>query len=129
MPRVVRKDANLKPGHPVKPETLSPAASVKWDRLVGQLERSQILLSEAHTPLLSLAATLAADIADMWEIVKREGSMYSNPKTGAICQHPASKRLDALRRDYIKVAVTLGLRASPAPPPDDTPSLEDVLNS
>jgi P27 family predicted phage terminase small subunit len=128
MPRTVRKDANLKPGKPPKPENLSPAASEKWDKLIGQLERSQILVSEAHAPLLSLAATLAADISDMWEVVRKEGCMYTNAKTGAIMQHPASKRLDALRRDYLKAIITLGLRAQAAPPPKEGPTLMEILN-
>jgi hypothetical protein len=42
--------------------------------------------------------------------------------------HPATKRMDALRRDYIKVLATLGVRmAVAAPDPDPTKSLADVL--
>ena len=77
--------------------------------------------------MLALAATIAADIAKAWDTVKREGEYVTNPKTGVLQAHPASKRLDALRRDYVKVLVMVGLRALPAVEPDDGPSLEDVL--
>ncbi|MFZ0864637.1 MAG: P27 family phage terminase small subunit [Candidatus Sulfotelmatobacter sp.] len=127
MPRTVRKDANLKPGRPVKPENLSARAAIEWDRLTSELENAQIQVTTAHRALLSLAATLAADIAKTWETVKTEGEYLTNAKTGAVQAHPASKRLDALRRDYLKTLITLGTRATPAPPPDNGPSLEDIL--
>jgi phage terminase small subunit len=126
MSRTVKKDANLNPGKPTKPENLSARASREWDRLLAELEHAHIAISAAHRPLLQLAATLAADIAKAYATVEEEGE-YISTKTGP-AQHPASKRLDALRRDYIKVLVTLGTRAQAAPPPDNGPSLEDVLN-
>jgi phage terminase small subunit len=127
MPRTVRKDANLKPGKPEKPVNLSARAAVAWDRLVNQLEGAQIQLTTAHSSLLSIASTLSADIADAWETVKANGAYITNKKTGAVQEHPASKKLDALRRDLIKVLVTLGTRAAAAPPPDNSPTLEDIL--
>jgi len=43
--------------------------------------------------------------------------------------HPASKRLDALRRDYIKVLAMLGLRAAVAAPDEEhEQTLEEFLN-
>jgi phage terminase small subunit len=128
MPRTVKKDANLKPGQPLKPTNLSDRAAIEWDRLTGELEAAQIQVSTAHRALLSLAATLAADIAKTWETVKTEGEYTTNAKTGAVQAHPAVKRLDALRRDYLKALITLGTRALPAPPPDNGPSLEDILS-
>jgi phage terminase small subunit len=129
MPRTVRTDNNLKPAKPEKPVHLSPAASAAWDRLIDQLERSQIELTVGHSRLLMLAATLEADMANAWEVVKVEGDYVTNRKTGAMQAHPASKRLDALRRDYIKVITTLGMRALPAPPPKkEGRTLEEVLN-
>jgi hypothetical protein len=56
-----------------------------------------------------------------------EGGYIVNAKTGVTQTHPASKRLDALRRDYIKVLTALGTRAMAAPPPDNGPSMEDLL--
>jgi phage terminase small subunit len=128
MPRTVRKDHDLKPGKPEKPVNLSARAAVAWDRLVSQLEDAQIQLTTAHSSLLSIASTLSADIADAWEVVKEKGAYVTNHKTGAVQEHPASKKLDALRRDLIKVLVTLGTRAVAAPPPDNGPSLEDYLS-
>jgi phage terminase small subunit len=129
MPRTVRKDAHLKPGKPVKPDNLSARAAHEWDRLTGELESAQIQITTAHRTLLVLAATLAADIAKAWDTVKREGEYITNTKTGVVQAHPASKRLDALRRDYIKVLVTLGIRALPAEKLDEGPTLDEMLNN
>lgn len=127
MPRTVRKDANLKPGKPAKPENLSARAAIEWDRLVSELDTAQIQVSTAHRALLSLAATIAADIAQAWEVVKTEGAYITNKKTGVVQVHPASKTLNELRRDYIKVLVTLGTRATPTPPQPSGPTLEEYL--
>ena len=129
MPRTVKKDANLKPGKPEKPANLSARAAVAWGRLVSQLEDAQIQLTTAHSSLLSIASTLTADIADAWQTIQKEGHYLTNKKTGAVQEHPASKKLDALRRDLIKVLTCLSVRAVPAPPQDSGPSLEDILNS
>lgn len=128
MPRTVKRDPNLKPGKPEKPANLSARAAFAWDRLVSQLEDAQIQLTTAHSSLLSIASTLSADIADAWEVVKEKGAYVTNHKTGAVQEHPASKKLDALRRDLIKVLTCLSVRAVPAPPPDNGPSLEDILS-
>ena len=69
-----------------------------------------------------------ADIGQAWEVVKAEGAYITNKKTGAVQVHPASKTLNELRRDYIKVLTALGTRATPAPPPDSGPSLDDILD-
>lgn len=130
MPRTVKKDANLQPGKPLKPNNLSPRAAIEWDRITGELATAQIQVTAAHRTVLSMAATIAADIADAWEVVKNEGAYERNEKTGASQAHPATKRLDALRRDYIKVLAMLGLRTAVAgQDPDKAPaSLEDLLN-
>jgi phage terminase small subunit len=128
MPRTVRKDHDLKPGKPEKPVNLSARAAVAWDRLVSQLEDAQIQLTTAHSSLLSIASTLSADIADAWETLQEEGRYSTNKKTGAVQEHPASKKLDALRRDLIKVLTCLSVRAMPAPPKYEGPSLEDILS-
>jgi phage terminase small subunit len=128
MPRTAKKDANLQPGKPVKSGNLSARAAIEWDRLTSELENAHIQVATSHRALLSLAATIAADIADAWEVVKVEGSYITNRKTGAVQVHPAAKTLNELRRDYIKVLTALGTRAVAAPPPDNGPTLEDLLN-
>lgn len=130
MPRTVRTDVNLKPGKPLKPSHLSERASMEWDRITGELESAQIQVTAAHRTPLELAATIAADLADAWEVVQAEGAYVLNEKTGASQAHPATKRMDALRRDYIKVLVMLGLRTAVAgqDPDKAPPSLEDLLN-
>jgi phage terminase small subunit len=127
MPRTARKDANLKPGKPLKPSNLSDRAALEWDRLTGELEAAQIQVTTAHRTLLSLAATIAADIAAAWEVVKEEGSYITNKKTGVVQVHPASKMLNELRRDYIKVLTCLGTRATAAPPEPKGRTLNQLL--
>ena len=83
-------------------------------------------MTAAHRTPLTLAATIAADIADAWEAIKKDGA-YVQSKAGLVA-HPASKRLDALRRDYIKVLVMLGLRTAVAAPDEEhEQTLEEIL--
>jgi P27 family predicted phage terminase small subunit len=129
MPRSVKTDPNLKAGNPTKPTNLSDGASREWDRLTGELERSRIHLSEGHRATLTLAATVAADIAAMWKVIEKEGLYWTNKKTGEPKEHPAAKRMDALRRDYLKALTMLGLRASVAQPEEvKTETLEGILH-
>src|SRR6202453_1158474 len=129
MAATVKTNPNLKQGTPAKPANLSAQASREWDRLTGELERSRIHLSEAHRPTLTLAATVAADIAAMWKVIEVEGLYWTNKNTGEPREHPAAKRMAALRRDYLKALTMLGLRASVADPEENAgPSLEDILN-
>ena len=129
MPRTVKIDPNLKQGTPAKPANQSAQASREWDRLTGELERSRIHLSEAHRATLTLAATVAADIAAMWKVIEVEGLYWTNKNTGEPREHPAAKRMDALRRDYLKALTMLGLRASVAVPEEvQHETLEDILN-
>jgi P27 family predicted phage terminase small subunit len=129
MPRSVKTDPNLKAGNPAKPTHLSERASREWDRLTGELDRSRIRLSEAHRATLTLAATVAADIAAMWKVIETEGLYWTNKKTGEPKEHPAAKRMDALRRDYLKALTMLGLRASVAEPEQvQHETLEEILN-
>lgn len=117
MPRTVKKEKHLQPGQPAKPDNLSTRAAYEWDRLVGELALAGIKITPGHRSLLSSASTIAADIADAWEAVKRDGA-YIAGKAGIVA-HPASKRLDALRRDHIKVLSMLGLRAAVVSDPAD----------
>ena len=126
MPRTVKKSKDLAPGQPAKPTNLSARAALEWDRIVGELAASHIRVTPAHRTLLSQAATISADIAECWARVQEDGA-YITTKAGLVA-HPASKRLDALRRDYIKVLSMLGLRtAVPAPDPSKEKSLAEEL--
>ncbi len=126
MPRTVKTDKNLQPGQPAKPDNLSAGASQEWDRFISELEAAHIRVTAAHRTPLSLAATIAADIADAWAVVKKDGA-YIQTKAG-LAAHPASKRLDALRRDYIKILTMLGLRSAVAAPDEEhEQTLEDIL--
>lgn len=123
----MKTDPNLQPGKPLKPKGLSARASAEWDRITAELDSSGIRVSAAHRTPLTLAATIAADIAEAWAAVEADGA-YIETK-GGLAAHPASKRLDALRRDYIKVLVMLGLRAAVASPEEKKEeTLEHLLN-
>lgn len=119
---------DLRPGTPLKPKGLSERAAAEWGRLASELEEAGLLITVAHRAPLQLAATIAADIASDWAEIQREGAYALNPK-GGIQAHPAVKRMDALRRDYLKALSLLGLRAAVSGEkkmPGET--LEDVLN-
>ncbi len=94
---------------------------------MDELTASNIQVSRAHRGLISNAATISADIADAWETVETEGAYTVNEKTGAAQMHPAARRLDNLRRDYVKVLSLLGLRAAVSGESGEK-SLDDVLN-
>lgn len=127
MPRTAKKEKHLVAAAPVKPDNLSDRAAREWDRIAGELEAAHILLSPAHRSLLELAATISADIAECLERIVTDGE-YIVTKAGLVA-HPASKRKDALRRDYIKAAATLGLRSATAGPvPSKDKTLEDILD-
>ncbi len=108
----IRKD--LATGQPAKPVGLSEKASAEWDRLTRELADSSIELTPGHRSWLELAATISVDMSEAAARVKKDGA-YIEGKAGLVA-HPASKRLDALRRDYIKVLAMVGLRAAVASP-------------
>lgn len=64
MPRTVKVNNDLQTGQPAKPNNLSDRASHEWDRIVKELEASNIHLTPGHRTALSMASTIAADIAD-----------------------------------------------------------------
>jgi phage terminase small subunit len=122
----VKKSKDLRRGQPSKPVGLSEQASAYWDQLVAELAESGIELTPAHRSWLQMAATIADDIRIADARVKKDGA-YVQGKQGLVA-HPAAKRLDALRRDQIKVLSMLGLRQAVAEQPADTgPTFDDEL--
>jgi P27 family predicted phage terminase small subunit len=122
-------DQNMKPGRPAKPPGLSPNAIKEWDRLVAELEESDIAIARAHGRLVEQAAEIAVDLADAKDTVAIEGAYVTNDKTGVMQLHPAARRMDSLRRDYIKVLSLLGLRSAVGGTPKSaSKSLEDLLD-
>ncbi len=120
----------LVPGQPVKPGALSTQAAKEWDRIVAELNASGLTLSPAHRGLVTLAATLSADIRRCWATLEVNGGDYTTAGTGAVKLHPAAARLDCLRRDLLKALVALGLQRPKAEPKaDEGESLEDFLNA
>lgn len=127
MSRTVKIAKDLIVGKPEKPFGLSPTASAIWEQLIADLDASGLQVTAAHRGWLEMAATIAADAKAAAARVKKDGA-YIEGKAGLVA-HPASKRLDALRRDYIKVLTMLGLRAAVATPESQGESLDDAMNS
>lgn len=94
----------MTPGAPEKPGNLSPRAAHEWDRLVAELDASSIHVSKAYGTLTLLAATIAADPAEAWEVIKRE----------VVCgwSFPGAERVhfDANSRDLIIAGKGRGAR-------------------
>jgi P27 family predicted phage terminase small subunit len=78
----------LTAGMPEKPSGLSAGAARQWDRLVDEMDRSGIVLIPAYRAAIVQTATLQADLAVAWEIIKRDGR-YTTSKTGVMKTHPA----------------------------------------
>ena len=120
---------NMTPGRPAKPPGLTKEAAQEWDRLLADLADSNISVSKAHGRLIAQAAMIAADLTDAAAASKKDGPYYLNRNTGAVMLHPATRRLDSLRRDYVKVLSLLGLRSAVAGPvPSDGKTIEDILD-
>jgi len=119
---------NMTPGRPTKPRGLSKVASTEWDRLVNELQQSNIIIAKAHGLLLELAVTTVADMADARKAIAKDRAYVLNKKTGDMRLHPACRRLDTLRRDYVKVLSLLGLRSAKPGSPIES-SLEDELDA
>ena len=84
--------------------------------ILAELASSGLQLTPAHRALVSLAATLSADIKSCWKRVE-EDREYVTGGSGGLKPHSALQRLDLLRRDLIKVMTQLGLQK---PEPEDT---------
>lgn len=119
----------MTPGVPPRPSTLSKEAAAAWDEIVAELVESGIRLSKAHRTLLETAATLMADIADARETVDTEGAYLENPKTGVMQMHPAARRLDSLRRDFIKTMSALGMRSAAPGGDSKKVSMSELLDA
>lgn len=117
MARPKNANAQVTPGLPTKPSGLSESASLEWDRLVQELQAAGIKITPAHRAAITLAATTAADIKSDWLAIQQAGPYSFSPSRGIVA-HPAVKRMDALRRDYLKALSVIGLR--PGEPSGET---------
>ena len=128
MPRTAKTDRNVQIGPPPRPATLSDTAAKEWDKLAQELADAGIQTTPAHRSVMELAANIAADMAEASIAIEKDGA-YVAGKMGIVA-HPATKRLDALRRDRIKVLTMLGIRvAAASPDTDKEDSLDDALGA
>jgi hypothetical protein len=119
---------NMRPGRPAKPPGMTKEVGAEWDRLLKDLTSSGISIAKAHGRLMEQAAMIAVDLSDADAASKKDGPYYLNRNTGAVMLHPATRRLDSLRRDYVKVLSLLGLRSAIAGEAKGGPSLDDMLD-
>jgi hypothetical protein len=120
---------NMTPGRPAKPPGMSKAVQAEWDRLVTDIVESNIQIAKAHGRLIELAARIAVDIEDAaTALTENKGPYYLNRNTGAIMLHPAARRVDGLRRDYVKVLSLLGLRSAVAGSVPEGKTMDDFLD-
>ena len=121
---------NMTPGQPAKPPDMTKAAAREWTRLLRELTDSGIRVAKAHGRLIETAANIVADMEEAADtLTKNKGAYYLNRNTGAIMIHPAARRIDGLRRDYVKVLSLLGLRSAVGDGlPDKGKSMDDILD-
>jgi P27 family predicted phage terminase small subunit len=98
----------LTAGMPDKPSGLSAGAARQWDRLVDEMDRSGIVLIPAYRAAIVQAATLQADLAVAWEIIKRDGR-YTTSKTWVMKTHPAVDDTMRLNEKLSRALWQLGL--------------------
>ena len=105
-----------------RPPDLSPKVAQEWDRLVSELTVSGVQLTSWHRAAVENAATIAADILEATEQIAKDGP-YIRGSRGLVL-HPATRRLDALRRDLVTVLKVFNI---PKPRQTDGPKLADLL--
>jgi hypothetical protein len=119
---------NMRPGRPAKPPGMSKAVGAEWDRILKDVASSGISITKAHGMLVKQAAEIAVDIANASATSEKDGPYYLNRNTGAVMVHPATRRLDSLRRDYVKVLSLLGLRSAVAGETEKGATLDDMMD-
>jgi phage terminase small subunit len=131
-----RRNTLVNPGTPVKPEGLSERAGFYWDQLLGQLVDSGVMLVIGDATLITLGATVKADLEVSWAAVQEGGRYLTNVKSGAVKLNPAVDDCNRLSERLQKILWQLNLsprsRGNPPVAPkkeDDEQSLEDFLNS
>jgi phage terminase small subunit len=129
----MREAAELQPGLPDKPANLSDRASVQWDRLIDEMERSGIVLIPAYRAAIAQAATISADLQVAWERIKTNGR-YVCTKTGveklSAAVEDTAKLNDKLSKALWQLGLTprsRGIGVAVADN-DQEPPLEDILN-
>jgi P27 family predicted phage terminase small subunit len=125
--------AGLREGVPVKPAGLSKDAARQWDRLVKEMQDSNVPLIPAYRAALVQASTIMADLATAWAHIKEHGR-YTVSKTGVEKISPAVEDTAKLNEKLSRCLWQLGLtpksvkltKAEPTEGSDD--DLDALLN-
>lgn len=119
----VRRQLNHAPvlaAVPPPPEGLSERAAATWVRL-GRLSIAAGVLTELDVELLELAARTVANVAELEEILAREG-LTTDAGSGGKKAHPACAMLDRARAHAHRFLTDLGL----TPPARERLSIEPI---
>lgn len=103
---------------PEPPAWLPPEALAEWQRVVPELDRLGILKGIDRAALTAYCMTWAR-LVEASDIVKREGMVYTDDKTGRAQRHPALMTAEAASKELRSWANEFGL----------TPSSEQKLGS
>jgi hypothetical protein len=79
------------------------------ESVTADLAERSLVLGPDEQAVLHLAADLADDCASLRQLVRRDGRLVTNPKTGAVKLHPAVNALATARAQYDRALMRLSL--------------------
>ncbi|MCF7854417.1 MAG: phage terminase small subunit P27 family [Candidatus Pacebacteria bacterium] len=106
-----QSEPKLEPHVPARPEHLSETGAVVWDYYAQVLGNCRVL-TEADSLALEQLAETYAEWWDAEQLVRREGILWTNPRTGAQHVHAAVRVRDAARKHLCRLLCELGLTPS-----------------
>lgn len=107
--RVVKPPPGFRRLAPVRPSGMSEVAAAKWDELVGELTRLE-LLSPVHGPALEMLCEAYARWHAARSIRAAEGVLGTNSQ-GRV-RHPAAAEESSALKDYHRLCLEFGLTPS-----------------
>lgn len=96
---------------PTAPEWLEGEALDEWNRVVPDLERLQLLKTLDRAALAAYCLTWAR-FAEAVQVVRDEGSVLANDKTGRAQRHPALTTIEQASRELRAWSHEFGLTPS-----------------
>lgn len=109
--RPVPVTPNFNRGEPDQPEWLSEEARAEWDRITPGLTRLGLLKPEDRALLVSYCE-MWSQYVDALAVVREEGLIVTNVKTGMTRRHPAQAMVESLGQQLRAIGAQFGL--SPA---------------
>lgn len=107
--RLVKSAPGFKRLAPVKPAGMSPYAAAKWDELVGELQRLELL-----SPVQGAALEMACEAYSRWREargIRRAESVLGHNAQGRV-RHPAVAVEEAAAKEFMAWCARFGLTPS-----------------